>query len=248
MNLQLNRILKSIVIVSIIISSGCQKDSPEVPDNPLNGKTSAIFNPKKKYGTVTDVDGNIYKTIRIGNLVWMAENLRTIHYRNGDEILNVKDNDEWTNLYNGAYCNYNNTNNPDTIATFGRLYNWYATNDDRNLAPKGWHVSTFGEWLELINYLGGDSVAADKLKEAGELHWHDPYLSTNSSGFTALPGGDRYRDENMDWIGYDGLWWSSTEYNEGGGFMFYMFAGGSKVYYGGNYKNNGYSIRCVKDY
>ncbi len=229
--------------------SGCNKEKPEpgYPDSPYNGRTTAQFNPDKSYGTVTDIDGNIYKTIEIGTQTWMAENLRVTHYLNGDAIPDVTDSTEWKNLDSGAFCNYDNTSDPDTIASFGRLYNWYAIDDSRKIAPKGWHVPEFDEWYTLINYLGGDSLAADHLKEVGDMHWIGPNYSDNSSGFTALPGGWRYYSEPFDWIGIYGTWWMSTEYDKGGAIFNYMYYSGAKVFIGANYKKNGYSIRCIKD-
>jgi hypothetical protein len=150
-----NKIINQLVLILgfvITISIGCKKnnDKPNSFYNPLNGKTSAIFNQDITYGSVMDIDRNVYKTIVIGNQTWMAENLRTIHYQNGDELQNVADTAQWARLESGAYCNYNNTEDPDTIATYGRLYNWYAVADSRNIAPKGWHVASASEWNTLI--------------------------------------------------------------------------------------------------
>jgi len=237
-----------ILIVFVLINSvACEKDKPQIPDNPLNGKTTAVFNYDKTYGTVTDIDGNVYKTIIIGNQTWMAENLRTIHYQNGDTLPNVTDNTEWNNLSTGAYCNYNNTNSLDTIATYGRLYNWYAVADSRQLAPKGWHVPTVMDWSILFNYLGGDTIASNKLKEVGNTHWEDPFESDNSSGFTALPGGFRYLSNDIGFIGFYGVWWTSSEYNETKVGFLYLYFCDSKVWKGINYKTNGYSIRLIKE-
>jgi uncharacterized protein (TIGR02145 family) len=139
--------------------------------------------------TVKDFEGNVYKTITIGTQTWMADNLRTTKYRNGDAIPEVTDSSAWINLITGAYCNYNNTRNNDTIVSYGRFYNLYAVTDNRNICPTGWHVSTDAEWTTLTDYLGGASVAGDKLKEKGTTHWESPNAgATNEIGFTALPG------------------------------------------------------------
>jgi uncharacterized protein (TIGR02145 family) len=230
----------------VIVISACKQDNP-VPSNPLNGRTTAIFNPNKNYGTMTDIDGNIYKTIKIGKQIWMAENLRVTRYQNGDSIPNITDNQEWAALTSGAYCNYNNTLDLDTIATFGRLYNWYAVNDARNIAPEGWHVPDIGDWATLFEYLGGDTIASYHLKEVGGTHWDDLNSSDNGSGFTALPGGWRYLSNNIDQIGFYGDWWTSSEYNETSAGFLYLFCWDSKVWKGINYKQNGYSIRLIKD-
>jgi hypothetical protein len=124
--------------------SFCSKSDDPTNGNSTNAKTTAVFNSSLTYGTMTDQDGNVYQTITTGSQTWMAENLRTTKYNDGTAIANVSTNSDWTNLSTGAYCNYNNTSNEDTIATDGRLYNWYAVNVG-NLAPKGWHVATNSE-------------------------------------------------------------------------------------------------------
>ena len=140
-------------------------------------------------GTVVDIDGNVYNTVTIGTQVWMVENLKTTKYRNGDAIPNVTGNASWVALSTGAYCWYNN-DAATYKATYGALYNWYAVGDSRNIAPSGWHVATDSEWTTLSTFLGGESIAGDKLKEIGTSHWLSPNTgATNSNGFTAFPGG-----------------------------------------------------------
>lgn len=228
-----------------IFLNSCKKDDDK---DTLNGKTSAVFNSEKTYGTVKDVDGNIYKTITIGSQTWMAENLRTTHYRNGDPITNIKERIQWNNSTSGAYCNYNNTKSLDTIATFGRLYNWYTISDNRNIAPAGWHVPSDSEWTTLLTYLGGNSEADLKLKEKGGKHWFYMNLGSNSSGFTALPSG-LYDDGEFDAIGYFCIWWSSTEYNVDNSYVISLWLSWDVSTNGGQpySKNSGYSIRCIKD-
>ena len=234
------------IFVAIILT-GCERDDPKTPDNPLNGRTTAVFNPDKNYGTMTDIDGNLYKTIEIGDQIWMAENLRVTRYRNGDTLPNVTDNTEWNGLTTGACCNYNNTTDLDSIATYGRLYNWYAVADSRGLAPEGWRVANVFDWTLLIEYLGGDTVASNKMKEAGNTHWKDPYESDNSSGFTALPGGQRYLSEEYSGIGFYNMLWTSSEYNSTSAGFLYLYFFSSNVNKGINYKQNGYSIRLIKE-
>ena len=118
---------------------------------------------------VTDIDGNTYNSVQIGNQTWMAENLKVKHYRNGDTLTNEKDDVTWCNLTVGAWCNYDNYE--PNAGVYGRLYNWYAVNDNRSICPTGWHVPTTEEWDILSLFLGGDSVAGGKLKEPGTLHW-----------------------------------------------------------------------------
>lgn len=241
------KILKNLVlIVSVaVVFNGCSKDdndSSSLSSNPTNGKTTAVFNSKVTYGTMTDQDGNVYKTVTIGTQTWMAENLRTTKYNDGTAIPNVTDGDEWSNLSTGAYCNYDNTTNIVTIATYGRLYNWYAINTEK-LAPEGWHVPSYDEWAVLISYLGGEYIAAKKLKEAGTSHWIDPYdEATNQTGFTALPGGHRdYSDGTFHYLGYYGNWWSATEENTDLAWYRWDFNRSFSS------KGVGYSVRCVKD-
>ncbi len=234
----------TLVILSIF---SCEKEEEPTPNNPLNGRTTAVFNPDKSYGSMTDIDGNIYKTIKIGNQTWMAENLRVTKYMNGDGIPNITDNDEWASLSTGAFCNYNNTTNLDTIATYGRLYNWYALADPREIAPKGWRVPTNADWNELIELLGGDTIASNALKEAGDRHWADSYESTNSSGFTAIPSGWRDSSKNFTKIGYYCNYWAATETSSNAAAYLYLFFHDSKVWRGNNFKSNSYSLRLIKE-
>lgn len=239
-----------LLALSLSLASCC-KDSSDGPTNPANGLTTAVFNPKLKYGTLADIDGNVYKTIKIGTQTWMAENLRVTHYRNGDPIPNVTDTAQWVDLASGAYCYYNNTKRLDSIATFGGLYNWFAVSDPRGLAPKGWHVPTDEDWKTLVTFLGngdltlGNSIAGDKMKEAGWKHWSSP-SQANESGFTALPGGwRRYIDGRFDATCQYGSWWSSI-----GIYYAYFFALNgidSNVFWAKNYPQYGYSVRCIKD-
>ena len=158
--------------------------------------------------TCKDADGNVYKTVKIGTQVWMAENLKTTKYNDGAEIPNVTGNVEWSNLSTGAYCNYNNADSNAVI--YGRLYNWAAVGTGK-LAPAGWHVATDEDYTILTNFLGGESAADGKLKETGTAHWVATNKSVdNSTGFTALPGGFRWIDGKFDKICYNGCWWTSS--------------------------------------
>ena len=191
---------------------------------------------------VTDVDGNEYKTIKIGTQIWMAENLKVIHYQNGEAIPNITNHNEWVNCINGAWCDYKNESKIG--AKYGKLYNWYAVNDRRSIAPKNWHVPTYEEWLALANCLGGSSIAVGKLKS--KLFWYYPSVgTTNISGFSALPGGSRIENAEFDMIGYSGYWWSSTDNGEfhGGG----VDIANSVRLSPDHFKFRGYSVRCVKD-
>ncbi len=237
----------TIILVIFLISASCEKEEQDLAYNPLNGKTTAVFNKDKKYGTVADIDGNVYKTIKIGDQVWMAENLRTTHFRNGDAIPLVTDSADWAVQLSGAYCNYNDTENMDTIATYGRLYNWYSLVNYESIAPEGWRVPHSGDWNILIEYLGGDSIAGRKLKEAGNLHWKDPVQADNSSGFTAIPGGWRQLPLKYNKIGLYCDFWTSS-YN-GDNFAAFLYLSSWEIYVskGYNFKTKGYSVRCIKN-
>lgn len=152
-----------------------------------------IFNPSLQYGTITDVDGNVYKTITIGTQTWMAENLKVTHFRNGEAITNETDLENWGHfqIKTSAYCWYNNDASNQKI--YGAMYNWYAASDNRNIAPLGWHVSSVDDWQTLSSFLGGSQMNNGyRLRETSTAHWISKNfspLATNETGFTALPGG-----------------------------------------------------------
>ncbi|MEI6141478.1 MAG: fibrobacter succinogenes major paralogous domain-containing protein [Mariniphaga sp.] len=178
------------------------------------GVTNAQFNPKVTYGSMTDQAGNTYKTVKIGNQTWMAENLRVTKYRNGEAIPIVNLSEDWNNeLKTGACCSYKNTMDKNKIATYGLLYNWFAVGDQRNIAPAGWHVPTDADWTTLTTTLGGEELAGLKLKEAGTSHWLSPNTgTTNESGFTAIPLGERdYEDGRFGNQGSIASYWSITK-------------------------------------
>lgn len=208
--------------------------------------------------TVTDIDGNVYQTLMIGTQVWMAENLKVTHYRNGNPITNETNPYIWEDLTTGAYCNYNNDEN--NVAVYGRLYNWYAVVDFRNIAPAGWHVPTDEEWKQLEIYLGMSQTDADayggrgadeggKLKETDTAHWSSPNTgATNESGFTALPGGFRYDAPGTYYnVGSTAQIWSSTAYNSISAWYRYLHFNSSLVSRYRSGKQSGLSVRCVKD-
>ena len=214
------------------------------------GNISPItFNPDLTYGTMTDIDGNEYKTITIGTQTWMAENLKTTRYRNGDSIPNVTNDIEWGNLQTGAYC-WNNNDINTYKAIYGALYNWYAVNDIRKIAPEGWHVPTDEEWTYLADYLNGKFVAGSKLKEAGSLHWYSQNPGTNETGFSALPGGFCSSSVTFGHFGSTGTygyWWSSSLYSATNAWVRSIDYMGLELRRFNFYKYFGYSLRCVQD-
>ena len=196
---------------------------------------------------ITDKDGNTYKTVEIGSQEWIAENLNVSHFRNGDPIPEAKTDEEWERAgeeARPACCYYEN--NAGNGKTYGKLYNWFAVNDPRGLTPEGWHVPSDDEWTKLTDYLGGD--AGGKLKEKGATHWESPNTgATNETGFTALPGGSRDYNGSFSSIGYYGRWWSATEgsaTSAWGRSMSFYFSGVYRFY---DYKEVGFSVRCVRD-
>ncbi len=195
--------------------------------------------------TVTDYDGNVYDIVTIGTQEWMKQNLKTTHYKNGVAITYPgTDNTAWQNNTTGAYAWYNN-DETTYKNTYGALYNWHAVNTG-NLCPTGWHVPTDAEWTTLTTYLGGESIAGGKLK-ATTLWNSYTSVATNSSGFSALPGGYRYFDGTCYGIGGYGYWWSSTESNTTDAWyrgMTYYYSYAYSYYYD---KAAGFSVRCRRD-
>jgi uncharacterized protein (TIGR02145 family) len=216
-----------------------------------------VHNPNMNYGTVTDHEGNLYKTIVIGTQEWMAENLKTSIYRNGDEIPTGLSDDAWSDIVNtqqGAYSYYNN----DSLnnCPYGKLYNWYAVADPRNLCPIGWHVPTEAELSVLINYFDPSSnggvitpnVAGGKLKNTGTLYWQSPNTdATNVSGFSGLPGGSRA--DIFDGLRYNCTIWSSSsnEINTDNAWYLDLYHNHEYVFKWRNSKTIGRSVRCLKD-
>jgi uncharacterized protein (TIGR02145 family) len=194
--------------------------------------------------TVTDIDGNVYNTVTIGTQTWMAENLQTISYNNGERIPIVLDNTDWYNLTSGAF-----TGCHIPCDTYGRLYNYYAVEDSRKICPTNWHVPSDTEWETLIDSMGGSDIAGGKLKETGTTHWANPNVgATNESGYTALPGLFRFADGTYYGIdGTGGYWWSSTQKDASSAWYSWVVNSNTSCNIGSKDKNYGYSIRCVKD-
>ena len=185
--------------------------------NELNFTTSVsiiILNPDLTNSSVSDLDGNIYKTIQIGTQLWMAENLKTTKFNDGVRIPNVTDNIEWESLLTPGYCWFNN-DEATYKSTYGALYNWYAVKTDK-LCPTGWHAPSNDEWNALITNLGGEIAAGVKVIETGNTHWLRTIPgATNESGFTGLPGGSRSISEDFRgfmFLGNFGHWWTTTDY------------------------------------
>jgi len=186
-----------------------------------------------------------YPNISIGGKIWMQENSSVKNFKNGDPIPYVSWGPTWATLKTPAWCYYNN--DPASEAIYGLLYNWYALNDPRGFAPEGWHVATDTEWKDLITFLGGNTVAGGKLKSVSPL-WNAPNTgATNSSGFSALPAGSRGNGGTYVNLGRSTAWWTANQYGPNGSWSYYAGHNTSSVTRGGASKQDGYSVRCVKD-
>jgi uncharacterized protein (TIGR02145 family) len=223
-----------------------------------------VLNPNLNYGSMTDQEGTIYKTIVIGNQEWMAENLKTSVYRNGDAIANVTDNAQWHELTTAAWCSYYNDSQFE--CPFGKLYNWYVIADPRNVCPTGWHVPTDDEWNILLVTLDPQtditaigpqySNAGAKLKSEGTQYWTSPNeFANNESGFSALPAGARnygigefYNGVlESSTTGNSAAWWSSTMIGPTASWYRNLSHSTADVWRGGALGQMGFSVRCIKN-
>ena len=187
-----------------------------------------------------------FKSVKIGDQIWMEENLNVDHYRNGDIIPQVQEKAEWAKLTNGAWCYYKNEKSNGV--KYGKLYNWYAVNDNRGLAPKGWHIPSDEEWKKLSDILGGDEMSGIKMKSVSGWSKYEMNYGTNESGFNGLPGNFRNDDGSFyDTDGNIGFWWSSTSFDSDKvWFRELHYSGRSLSKNFGSFRQ-GLSIRCIKD-
>ncbi len=195
----------------------------------------------KSVEKVKDIDGNVYSAVTIGTQTWMTENLKTTKYNDGTPIPNVTDT-TWTGLKTGAYCWYGNDSTANK-ATYGALYNWQTVHTGK-LCPTGWHVPTDKEWRTLTDNLGGELVASKELKAT--TGWSRNGNGTNSSGFSAIPGGYRTSKGPFNARGGSGYWWSSTPSGDNAWYCV-MFSGDftANKFYGRT--QSGFSVRCIKN-
>ncbi len=211
------------VVATIFLSAGCSSQPQKVVDH----------------------DGNSYSTVLMGSMLWTGKNLDVAHYRNGDPIPEVKDPKEWAILTTGAWCY--NLNNPDNGKAYGKLYNWYAVNDPRGLAPKGWHVATDREWSTLSDFLGGTEEAGGALKAAAL--WKEQANGVErKSGFEALPAGAR-RDTDGNFMppGQYSRLWSSTASSATTAWCRSLGYFDAALRRGMANKKTGFSVRFVKN-
>ncbi len=226
-----------IVVITILFFFSCSDDeTPAISSN--GGGTSEV--------TFTDIDGNVYHEVKIGNQTWMKENLKTTRYRNGVDITTNLSSVDWQSNITGACADYNN--DPPITVVYGKLYNWYAVANPLGLCPVNWHVPSDSEWTELANYLGGDSIAGGKLKEIGVSHWATPNTNaTNSSSFTGLPGGYRLPTGAYYNIYAVGFWWSATQDSLTGAYFRSLNSSNDDLFRNSYKETYGFSLRCVKD-
>jgi len=233
----------------------CVTNKDTLYGNQVSFKTTntILFNPDITYGIVADIDGNEYKTVRIGTQTWMAENLKVTHYQNGDIIPNETDLSKWGDfqITKGAWCWYKN--DPSYKNIYGALYNWYAASDRRNIAPAEWHVPGKEDWLVLEKYVNpfsmNQSNGGYQLCEMTTAHWKnagDISADTNQTGFTALPAG-KVTQPNfgfMDLGASYAYFWTSTGTMDGSSCVYLN----SKLEVDNMQPNcRGFSIRCIKD-
>ena len=209
-----------------------------------------------------DIDGNSYEAVQIGNQLWMAENLKVTHYNNGDPIPTEYSNMEWSFLLTGAYAVYSwnadgasqETCGGNCTEVYGSLYNWYAVDDDRGICPEGFHAPSDDEWQQLADYLGDTSFAGGLMKSTGTIEagtglWFSPNSgASNSSGFTAHPGGYRFYSYNYAYgaMGGIGYFWTSTAFDNSAQ-VWKLYDGSSGVHHEGSWKRFGFSVRCIGD-
>ena len=233
--------MKRLLLIPLVLFISCE----DKDDDPLPLDCTGV----EGGNSISDIDGNCYETVRIGQQLWMAENLKVTHYNNGDATSTGYSNSEWADLdetETGAYAAYND--NESNADIYGYLYNWYVVEDVRGICPEGWHVPTDEEYTLLTDYLDGTSVAGGKMKEAGIEHWNSPNEgATNESGFTGLPGGCRYSDGRYTNINNIGYFWSSTESSDNNARYRGLLYNLPFVLKDGINNGYGLSIRCLKD-
>ena len=250
----------SLTFLLFLLFPSCQKDEFDQDSTlDIEGISSLAKSEKVKIikGKVKDIEGNVYKTVKIGKQWWMAENLKTTMYNDGTPIPFVNDNEVWQQLSTPAYCWYDN----DEITykdTYGALYNWFTVETGK-LCPKGWHVPSDAEWKILEMYKGMSQEEADtegnsrgnkggKLKEAGEVHWLTPNAgATNETGFTALPGGNHEHTGNFSAMYLMCQMWSSTPFNDPDAWERFVSYGEPSIGRDHPSKADGKSVRCIKD-
>ncbi len=231
-------------MMSVAIICSCNKKDDDATDDDNIDANQIIATPDVP---VTDIDGNTYQTIKIGNQIWMAENLKTTKFRDNTSIIEIANNTSWGDYLiatEGKYCKYNN--NSDSGEIYGYLYDGIAAYNSRNIAPTGWRLPTEADWDTLVQYLGGVYVAGGKLKEIGFIHWESPNSGAdNLSGFKAVGSGYRNISGVFYAIRQQAYWWVAS--SSGGGVVRLVNYNGTDIQKGYTNFQWGYSIRCIKE-
>jgi len=209
------------------------------------GNTIHFTTLSEQDGSVSDIEGNIYRTVKIGDRIWLAENLRTVHFNNGAAIPTTVD--EIFEEENPVY-QWPANGEEDLTGLYGRLYTWHVVSDNRKLCPCGWHVPGNEEWMELIDFLGGQEEAGGRLKDAGTRNWMRPNAGAdNESSFSALPSGIRDYTSSYAWFGKSATFWTSTENDEDDALSYTLDHLNSEATENVYSKKAGYAVRCIKD-
>lgn len=241
------RLTNSALAITLVLITSCKKEETDPITQPAPSPTPITT---ASGAGVTDFDGNTYTTIVLGNgQEWMAENLRTTTYTNGDPVENILDPTNWQNATTGAWSHYDNDNQFEN--PYGKLYNWYAVDDNRNICPTDWHVPTAAEWDVLRTYLDPngtmmDNVAGSKMKTTGNDYWlYGNTDATNQIGFSGLPGGLHFG--NSTDMGELGYWWTATETDATTGELRYLVGTYTELLTYMEQKFIGKSVRCIKN-
>jgi uncharacterized protein (TIGR02145 family) len=238
------------VIFFVLFSCGGgqeKKKNPRASVTPENEEVPVPADTSSQALTITDIDGNVYNTVKIGDRIWMKENLRTTRFNDGTPIKLVTDSTAWASMRTPAYCWYNN--DPESYKDlYGALYNGFTASSSK-ICPQYWHVPGDAEWTALTQLLGGEKIAGGKLKESGYDYWVSPNVAaSNETGFSGIPGGVRYSDGIFHDFGFGSYYWTSTESSAGRYWFRYMDYEYSDLFRFNNTGSIGFSIRCVRDY
>lgn len=221
----------------------CACNTPSVPSGESTPYEASLAD-----RMVSDIDGNTYRTVIIGGQEWLADNLKSTRYANGDTIAElVKEGvSGWYRITTGACSSYEE--DQGFVETYGLLYNWWAVSDKRNICPQGWHVASIEEWEELFEHLGGKETAGGKMKVKGTAYWCSPNEeATNKSGFNGLPSGGRGENGGFWGIEKLGSWWTSSEngrYNARSVSILHSYG---EVLVDTDHKRIGFACRCIRD-
>ena len=234
--------------MEVILQSGSNESHALGEINNVTFSTTAIA-PCGGLDSITDVDGNVYTLVEIGNQCWFGENLKTTKFDDGSEIPYVTNQTAWNSATTPAR-RYPNNSDVTLGNAIGLLYNWYTVEDQRLLCPVGWHVPSDTEFVELVNYLGGELVAGGKLKMAGTEYWQSPNTgATNSIGFNGLPGGAIRPLDGFVWTFQNGFWWTTSLSDEAqpDPIWWRVYYNSGEMFTGNNSRQWGMSVRCIKD-